>query len=135
VAYVADVFRIAFFSVGQDCGECDVGQVICKAKDNEKSVCVDRNLVCNQHFDCSMNEDENDCNVDYSQIFNCSDQSTYIPLYRQCDNRTSGCAALFEVRKPSPPRFTNGLRACLISGRSRVWIPKAGQILHSVANG
>ena len=80
---------IQYFSVGEDCGECEVGQIQCKDGNNGSSHCIDRNLVCNQQFNCPLKEDENNCSVDASQIFNCLDQSTYIPLYRQCDNKTS----------------------------------------------
>ena len=80
---------IQYFLVGEDCGECEVGQIQCKDGNNGNFHCIDRNLVCDQHFNCPLKEDENNCNVDLSQMFNCLDQSTYIPLYRQCDNKTS----------------------------------------------
>jgi len=34
----------------------------------------------------------------------------------------------------APPRWSNGWRACLVCGKSRVRIPKGGQILHSIAS-
>ena len=43
--------------------------------------------MCDQHFDCPDGEDERNCNIDEMQIFKCTDERSYIQLYRRCDSK------------------------------------------------
>ncbi|XP_076802927.1 uncharacterized protein LOC143446940 isoform X2 [Clavelina lepadiformis] len=73
--------------VGQDCGECQVGQIMClRTNASLPVVCLNRTNMCDQHFDCPDGEDERNCNIDEMQIFKCTDERSYIQLYRRCDN-------------------------------------------------
>ena len=74
------------FSAGQDCGACKTGQVSCQVQ-NGASKCINRTSVCDREYDCPAGDDEMNCNLDFSQFFNCSDGSKYIQGFRRCDGK------------------------------------------------
>ena len=74
--------------VGRDCGKCEVGQVMCTEDTNGESKCINRSLVCDQNYDCPLREDESDCNIDFSEMFNCSDGSMYIQHFKRCNSKS-----------------------------------------------
>ena len=63
-------------------------------------------------FDCPLEEDETNCDVDFSQYFNCSDQTHYIPIYKRCDSKKYNIQVPFincvevKINKEKFPKLT-----------------------------
>lgn len=79
------------FSVDMDCKECKFGEVLCRSNDNStKQKCIATIQVCDEIYDCPMDDDEMNCNIDESEIFRCEDQSAYIKKVRHCNSKSYG---------------------------------------------
>ena len=71
-----------------DCAGCSVGQVLCSL--NASSMlpkCINISQICDSIYDCPLQDDEANCNVDMSETFTCKDQSKYFPKNRHCNSK------------------------------------------------
>ena len=75
------------FAVNNTHEACEVGQIKCAQYNATSPICIDRTSVCDQKFDCQLQEDEANCDVDLSQYFNCSDETHWTPFYKRCDGK------------------------------------------------
>ncbi|XP_078483949.1 glycoprotein 330-like [Ciona intestinalis] len=100
--------------VGENCGSCKVGEIKCKTSSDGFEKCINRTNVCDRIVDCAMGEDEKNCSVHESQLFQCNDKKQFVQNYQRCDNSSDcsdgsdelGCQSLYKCLEP---RYENGV--------------------------